>query len=115
MLLASLPSSFENFVVALEAHLPHGQKPIGCKWVFTLKTNSSGEVERYKARLQDAAKGTYSPVVRYNTIRMILAIAAEYELYVRQLDVSTAYLTGILDEDIYMQQPELYDTILDVC
>lgn len=98
--------------------LPTGLKPIGCKWVFALKTNPAGEVERYKARL--VAKGcsqrygidyeeTYSPVVRYATIRMILAMAAEYELYVHQLDVSTAYLNGDLDEDIYMRQPEIYD------
>lgn len=98
--------------------LPSGLKPIGCKWVFTLKTNPAGEVERFKARL--VAKGccqkygvdyeeTYSPVVRYATIRMILAMAAEYELYVHQLDVSTAYLNGSLEEEIFMQQPELYD------
>lgn len=86
--------------------------------MFALKTNSAGEVERYKARL--VAKGcsqrygidyeeTYSPVVRFATIRMLLAMAAEYELYVHQLDVSTAYLNGNLEEDVYMWQPENYN------
>ncbi|KAL7731590.1 hypothetical protein ACLKA6_017529 [Drosophila palustris] len=98
--------------------LPKGEKAIGCKWVFTLKRNSEGDIERYKARL--VAKGcsqkfgidyeeTYSPVVRYATIRMVLAMAAEHELHVHQLDVSTAYLNGDLEETVYMKQPEQFD------
>lgn len=71
------------------SNLPAGQRVIGCKWVFTLKKNSKGQVERFKARL--VARGfdqeyginyteTFSPVVRYETIRMVIALAAEYNL-----------------------------------
>uniref|UniRef100_A0A0A1WFC7 Retrovirus-related Pol polyprotein from transposon TNT 1-94 n=1 Tax=Zeugodacus cucurbitae TaxID=28588 RepID=A0A0A1WFC7_ZEUCU len=100
-----------------QAAVPKGHKVIGCKWVFAVKTNANGDIERYKARL--VAKGCgqtygvnykeiFSPVVRYATIRMVLAIAAEYELHVHQLDVSTAYLNGKLEDDIYMRQPEMF-------
>jgi len=95
--------------------LPKGQKTIGCKWVYSIKTNKAGQTERYKARL--VAKGcsqqygvnyfeTFSPVVRYSTIRLVLALAAEYKMFVHQLDVTTAYLNSKLDEECYMTQPD---------
>lgn len=99
------------------SQLPQGQKIIGCKWVFALKKNSSGKIERFKARL--VAKGyaqtyginyteTFSPVVRYETIRMIIALAAEHNLHLHQMDVSTAYLNSDLTEDVYMAQPQCF-------
>ncbi|CAD7012038.1 unnamed protein product [Ceratitis capitata] len=95
--------------------LPPGQKAIGCKWVFNVKQTADGGVERFKSRL--VAKGcsqqygvnfseTYSPVVRYATIRMLLALAAEYKLFLHQMDVSTAYLNSDLHDIVYMKQPE---------
>lgn len=97
------------------ADLPAGHKPIKCKWVYALKKNQKGEIIRHKARL--VAKGcsqkygvdyreTFSPVVRYATIRMVLALAVEHQMHLHQLDVVTAYLNGDLHEEIYMQQPE---------
>lgn len=95
--------------------LPPKSKAIGCKWVFALKRNKRGEIERYKARL--VAKGcsqrygfdykeTFSPVVRYATIRMLLAIAVQERMHLHQIDVSTAYLNSELNEDVYMKPPE---------
>jgi hypothetical protein len=68
--------------------LPDGVKPIGCKWVFKIKTDKDGNVSVYKARL--VAKGfrqvhgidydeTFSPVVVIRSIRIILAIATYYD------------------------------------
>jgi transposase InsO family protein len=93
--------------------LPAGKKAIGNKWVYKLK-RSNGTVTRYKARL--TAKGfsqrhgidyneTFAPVAKYTTIRVVLALAAKHDLELRQLDVVTAFLYGILKEEIYMKQP----------
>jgi hypothetical protein len=97
--------------------LPPGRSPIACKWVFRVKHDELGAITRYKARL--VAKGfsqipgidydeTFAPVVRLETIRLLLALAARYKLDVHVVDVIGAYLNGKLDEEIYMQQPEGY-------
>ena len=55
-------------------------------------------------------KETYAPVVRHESVRIILATAAALDLEIIQLDVKTAFLNGELEEDIYMEQPEGYRT-----
>lgn len=96
--------------------LPPGRKALKNKWVFKVKTNTDGSIERYKARLvikgYSQVKGvdfqeTYSPVVRYATVRYLLALAAKLDLIVHQMDAVTAFLQGDLDtEEIFMEQPE---------
>lgn len=51
---------------------------------------------------------TYSPVIRYETIRMLLAVAAEKDLHMHQIDISNAYLNSDLEEDVYLKQPKNY-------
>ena len=91
--------------------LPEGRKPVGCRWVFKVKHNADGSIERYKARL--VAKGysqeegidyeeTYSPVARYTSIRSVLAIANQLDLELHQMDVQTAFLNEELEEEIYV-------------
>lgn len=95
--------------------LPANKKVIDCKWVFKTKLNSDGEVVRHKARLVvrgfSQRKGidyneTFSPVVKYTSIRFLFVLAARYKLRISQMDVVTAFLYGDLDEEIYMVQPE---------
>jgi len=97
--------------------LPVGHKPIGLKWVYKLKKNSDGEVTKHKARL--VAKGyvqkkgidfddVFAPVARLDTVRLLLAMAANRGWQVHHLDVKSAFLHGELEEEVYVSQPEGY-------
>lgn len=94
---------------------PHDRKVIGVKWVFRTKLNPDGSVNKHKARL--VVKGyaqvfgvdysdTFAPVARLDTIRLLLALAAQRNWKVFQLDVKSAFLNGFLQEEIYVEQPE---------
>lgn len=94
--------------------LPKGRKAVGCKWLFKVKTNQKGEIDRYKARL--VAQGfsqkfgvdydeVFAPVVKQSTFRILLSIASKFKLKVHQFDVKTAFLNGFIAEEIYMKQP----------
>ena len=95
--------------------LLEGAKPIGCKWIFKIKKDSKGNVERYKARL--VAKGftqkegiyskeTFSPISSKDSFRIIMALVAHFNLELHHMDVKTVFLNGDIDETIYMVQPE---------
>ncbi|KAL4379783.1 hypothetical protein GQ457_02G018970 [Hibiscus cannabinus] len=81
--------------------LPEGRVPIGCKWLFKIKKNADGTVSRYKARL--VAKGfsqfpgrdfhdTFSPVVKFATVNVVLALAVTNNWTLRQIDINNAFL-----------------------
>ena len=94
--------------------IPKGANIVSNKWVFKLKRLPNGQVDRYKARL--VARGfsqqygidyeeTFAPVVRMESLRILLAIAAAEDLEIHQMDVITAYLAGELQEEVYMATP----------
>lgn len=98
--------------------LPEGAKVIGLKWIFKTKLNENGEIDKFKARL--VAKGyhqkqgvgfheVFAPVARWDTIRVILALAAKRAWKIFQLDVKSAFLHGELREDIFMEQPKGFE------
>lgn len=110
-------SLIENGTWTLE-DLPPGRKAIANKWVFKTKYGGDGRIDRYKARLVvkgcSQRKGidyaeTFSPVVRYTSIRFLIAIAAKMDLEIDQMDVVTAFLQGDLKEEVYMRQPDTFD------
>ncbi|CAI7794706.1 unnamed protein product [Closterium sp. NIES-53] len=98
--------------------LPEGRKAITSKWLFKIKSDADGKIECYKSRL--VAKGyqqkekmdyteLFAPVVKPTTLRTLLAGAAIKGWVVKQMDVTTAFLNGVLEEENFMAQPEGFD------
>jgi hypothetical protein len=98
-----------------EVPKPKDKPIIKSKWIFKIKYNSNGTIDRYKARL--VAKGftqtkgidyeeTFAPVVRHETMRYLFAYATERRLPIIAMDVETAFLNGELEEEVYMEIPE---------
>ncbi|CAI7883278.1 unnamed protein product, partial [Closterium sp. NIES-53] len=91
---------------------------LDCTWVLRVKTDAEGRLERRKTRL--VIKGfqqregidfqeVFAPVAKAPTLRLLLAAAAVCGWKVEQMDVKTTFLYGVVDEEIYMKQPEGFD------
>lgn len=91
-----------------------GHKTIGVKWVYKIKLKENVEVDKYKARL--VAKGykqeygvnyikIFAPVARHDTIRLVIATAAQNSWPIFQLDVKSAFFHGDLEEQVFIDQP----------
>src|SRR6266404_1179971 len=89
--------------------LPPGCRVVKSKWVYKLKADG-----QYCARL--VAKGftqipgidydeTFSPVACFESLRLLLVLAVLEDWHIHQMDVKSAFLNGVLDEEIYMEQP----------
>ena len=90
-------------------------RPIGVKWIYKVKRNCIGEITRHKARLvakdYSQKKGkdydeVFSPMARAESIRILIALAAQLKWKVHHLDVKSAFLNGEIEEEIYVYQPE---------
>lgn len=95
--------------------LPPGHNVIGLKWVYKIKRDANGKIQKYKARI--VAEGyvqkhgidyeeIFAPVTRLETVRLLLALAAKHSWEVHHLDVKTAFLNGDIQEEVYVSQPE---------
>ena len=98
--------------------LPEGKKPIGCWWVYAVKTTPEGEFEKANAGIvaqgftqhpgMDYYEAT-SPVVKFGSLCVLMSIANALNWEIHMMDVKGAYLNSDLDEEIYMCQPEGFD------
>jgi hypothetical protein len=112
-MLDKLGSIRENKTWSL-VDLPRGHKAIGLKWVFKLKHDEHGEVVKHKAQL--VAKGyvqrqgidfdeVYAPVVRMESVRIMLILATHLNWSVHHIDVKSSFLNGDLGEEVYVSRP----------
>ncbi|XP_050902157.1 uncharacterized mitochondrial protein AtMg00820-like [Lathyrus oleraceus] len=94
----------ENFTWDIVS-CPHDVKPIGCKWVYSVKLNSDGSLSRYKARLVALGNKqeygidydeTFASVAKMTIVRTIIYIAASSGWSLHQMDVKNAFLHGDL-------------------
>ena len=101
--------------------LRSGKRAIGSKWVFKQKRNADGS-KRFKARL--VIKGneqqysidyeeTFAPVAKFATVRLLFALATHFNWEIDQMDVITAFLNPVLQEEVYMELPDGFQTSTD--
>ena len=94
---------------------PEGVNVIGTKWIFKNKSDEHETVIRNKSRL--VAQGytqvegvdfdeTFAPVARLESIRILLAIACHLNFKLYQMDVKSAFLNGMLQEEVFVEQPK---------
>ena len=108
-----------TWILVPASQVPAKRRRVGSTWAFDIKRDSTGKIIRWKARL--CAQGftqeegvdyfnTYSNTIRYETLRLILALAALYGLQLSSIDIKTAYLNGYIEEDIdiYMAPPRAF-------
>src|SRR5436190_2447527 len=94
---------------------PEGVNLVSTKWVYTIKTNTDGSTERFKARLvargfsqvhgQDYTE-TFAPTVKMDTLRLFLATVAAEDLECSQYDIKNAFTESPLKEEIYLEPPK---------
>ena len=98
------------------ATLPAGRKALSTKWVFKNKTNADGSI-RHKARLVvrgfEQKQGidfqeTFAPVAKFPTVRIMLALATHFDWEIHQMDVKTAFLYPVIEDEVYISIPEGY-------
>ena len=104
------------------ADRPGGQRIIGSRFVLRNKYKSDGTIDKRKARVVAQGFGmkpeidfheTFAPVARLASIRAAVAVAFSKDMKIRQLDITTAYLNGIIKEKIFMEAPKHLEEILD--
>ena len=95
--------------------LHNGRIPIISKWVFKRKTNATGHIKKFKARLvgkrYSQVKGAdlddiFHPITKLTSIRLLFSLVATFDLEIEKMEVRKTFLHGYLEEEIYMKHPE---------
>ena len=98
----------------IDPEIPHGRKAVGSRIVFKAKYRANGEFDKFKARL--VAKGfmqrlgfdffsTFSPMATLTAVRVVFAIATQYNLEIVHADIPQAFPNAKLSEDVWMRLP----------
>jgi hypothetical protein len=92
---------------------PEGKSVVTSKWIYKIKHAADGSVKKYKVRFVvrglSQKKGveyeeTFSPVARYISIRAVISLASVMGWRIRQMDVKTTFLIGVIEE-LYIEKP----------
>jgi hypothetical protein len=94
---------------------------VGSRWIYKVKQYVDGSVEKYKARF--VARGfsqiegknydeTFAPVARYSSIRFIFSLSTPMRWRIYQMDVKTVFLNGIIEEEVYIEKLEGFETFV---
>ena len=92
---------------------------VGLRWIYKVKYVADDSVEKYKARF--VAKGyaqkegidyeeTFTAVARYTSIRTVISLVAQMGWEIHQMDVKTTFLNGVIEEEVYIEQPKGFET-----
>ena len=101
---------------------PKGKQVVGSRWNYKVKHAADGSVEKYKARFVEKwfsqkegidyeetfcidYEETFAPVARYSSIQTIISLAIEMGWRVHQMDVKTAFLNRVIEEEVHIEQP----------
>jgi hypothetical protein len=127
-LLEKEPTCFEEAIQKKESIIkndvweivprPKSKDVVSSKWLFKIKHAPDGSIEKYKARF--VAHGfsqkegidyeeTFAPVAKYTSIRTIIALATKMKWKLHQMDVKTAFLNGVIEEEVYIEQPQRFE------
>ena len=88
-------------------------------WIYKIKHATNGSIEKHKTRFM--ARGfsqkegidyeeTFAPVARCTSIRSVLSLATVMKWKIHKMDVKTAFLNGVMEKEVYMQQPLSFKT-----
>ncbi len=98
---------------------PGDKSVVTSRWIYKVKHADDDSIEKHKARF--VARGfsqvegidydeTFSPISRYSLIRSILALSAQMGWKIHQMDVKTNFLNGEIEEEVYIEHPEVFET-----
>ena len=97
---------------------PENKVVVGSRWIYKIKYVADGNIEKFKARF--VAKGyaqkegidyeeTFASVAKYTSIRSVTSLATQMGWEIHQMDVKTAFLNGVIEEEVYIEQPEGFE------
>ena len=106
---------------------PEGKYIVTSKWIYKIKHAVDGSIEKYKERFVTRGfskkegidyEETFAPIARYTSIRSVLSLAVVMKWKIHQMDVKTTFLNGVVEEEVYVEQPlgfETHDRETHVC
>ena len=93
---------------------PKNKSVVSSKWIYKIKHAADGSIENYKARF--VVRGfsqkeginyeeTFAPVARYTSIKAIMKLSSMMKWDSHRMDVNTTFLNGVIEEEVYIEQP----------